>query len=56
MIPHQRLFSNGLGDVHFIRTKQNSQPTTEQLVEVILELIYESLFMKWARSSYVLSF
>lgn len=56
MIPPQRLFSNGLRDVHFIQTKQNSQPTTEQLVEVIFMLIYESLFMKWAGSSYVLSF
>lgn len=46
MTPHQRHFSNGLGDMSLIRTKQNSQPTTEQFVEVILELICESLFMK----------
>lgn len=57
MTPHQRLFSNGLRDVIFIRTKQNSQATTEQLVEVILELIYKSFFMNCAGSSlYVLSF
>lgn len=48
MTPHQRLFSNCLGAVSFIRTKQNSQPTTEQFLEVILELIYELLFRKWA--------
>lgn len=51
MTPHQRLFSNCLGDVSFIRTKQNSQPTTQQFLQVILELIYELLFRKWAGSS-----
>lgn len=52
MTPHQRFFSDGLGDMYLIRTKQNSQSTAEQFAEVSLELIFRSPVMKYLLSDF----